>query len=57
MVENRMIGQTVIVSYMKDVATDTLFTTRAIEFKVCRGVYGVRLHPLTRLEPGTVRKT
>ena len=51
-----MIGQTVIVSYMKDVANDTPFTMRAIELKFCTGVYGVRLHLLTRLEPGTVRK-
>ena len=34
-----------------------LFTMKAIEMKLCRVVYGVRLHRLTRFETGTVRKT
>ena len=34
-----------------------LLTMKAIEMKLCRVVYGVRLHRLTRFERGTVRKT
>ena len=36
--------------------TVSLFTMKAIEKKLCRVVYGVRLHCLTRFETGTVRK-
>ena len=34
-----------------------LFTMKAIEMKLCRVVYGVRLHRLTRFETDTLRKT
>ncbi len=34
-----------------------LFTMKAIEMKLRRVVYGVRLHHLTRFEMGTLRKT
>ena len=69
-VEKHLIGQSVIVPYMKDTDSDilglgflitsslmwvsnrrqndTLFTMKAIEMKVCKDVYGVRLHLLTR---------
>ena len=40
--------QKVIVPYMKDAENDTLFTMKAIDMKVCKDVYGVRLHLLTR---------
>ncbi len=34
-----------------------VFTMKPIEMKLSRVVYGVRLHRLTRIEMGTVRKT
>ena len=46
-----------IVPYMTYADNCILFTMKAIEMKLCRFVYGVRLHRLTRFEMGTVRKT
>ena len=51
------ICQKVIVPYMKDADNDILFTMKAIEMKMCMFVYGVKLHLVTRFEPGTIRKT
>ncbi len=56
-IEKHLIGQTVIVQYMKDAGNDILFTMKVNEMKVCRDVYGLRRHLLTRFETGTVRKT
>ena len=47
----------VIVPYMIYANNGILFTMKAIEMKLCRVVYGVRLHRLTIFEMGTVRKT
>ena len=52
-----LICQKVIVPYMTYANNGILFTMKAIEMKLCRVVYGVRLHHLTRFETGTVRKT
>ena len=52
-----LIFQKVIVSYMKDVDNDILFTMKVNEMKVCKDVYGLRWHLRTRFETGTVRKT
>ena len=52
-----LICQKVIVPYMTYANNGILFTMKAIEMKLCRVVYGVRLHRLTRFETGTVRKT
>ena len=43
--------------YMTYANNGILFTMKAIEMKLCRVVYGVRLHRLTRFETVTVRKT
>ena len=51
------ICQKVIVPYMTYSDNNILFTMNAIEINFCRVVYGVRLHRLTRLKTGTVRKT
>ena len=56
-VGKHLICQKVIVPYMKDADNDILFTIKAIEMKICMVVYGVRLHLVTRFEPGTVRNT
>ena len=56
-VGKHLICQTVIVPYMKDADNDILFTVKVYEMKVCTDVYGLRLHLLTRFEPGTVRNT
>ena len=47
----------VIVPCMIYANNGILFTMKAIEMKLCRVVYGVRLHRLTIFEMGTVRKT
>ena len=47
-VGKHLICQKVIVPYMKDAENDTLFTMKAIDMKVCKDVYGVRLHLLPR---------
>ena len=47
----------VIVPYMTYADNGILFTMKAIEMKLRRVVYGVRLYRLTRFETGTVRKT
>ena len=52
-----LIFQKVIVSYMKDADNDILFTMKVNEMKVCKDVYCLRWHLLTRIEPGTVRNT
>ena len=52
-----LICQKVIVPYMTYADNCILFTMKAIEMKLCRVVYGVRLHRLTRFEMCTVRKT
>ena len=52
-----LICQKVIVPYMTYADNGILFAMKAIEKKLCRVVYGVRLHRLTRFEKGTVRKT
>ena len=44
-------------SYMTYANNGILFTMKAIEMKLCKVVYGVRLHRFTRFEMGTVRKT
>ena len=57
LVEKPLIGQTLIVPYMKDANNDILFTMKGIENKFCTDVYGERLHLLTRLKLDSVRKT
>ena len=52
-----LICQKVIVPYMTYADNGILFTMKAIEMKLRRVVYGVRLHRLTRFEMGTLRKT
>ena len=52
-----LICQKVIVPYMTYADNGIVFTMKAIEMKLCRVVYGVRLHRLTRFEMCTVRKT
>ena len=52
-----LICQNVIVPYMIYADNCILFTMKAMEMKLCRVVYGVRQHRLTRFEMGTVRKT
>ncbi len=52
-----LICQKVIVPYMTYANNGILFTMKAIEMKLCKVVYGVRLHRFTRFEMGTVRKT
>ena len=52
-----LICQKVIVPYMTFADNCILFTMKAIEMKLCRVVYGVRQHRLTRFEMCTVRKT
>ena len=42
---------------LHDADNGILFTMKAIEMKLCRVVYGVRLHRLTRFETDTLRKT
>ena len=44
LVEKPMIGQTVIVPYMKDANNGILFTMKCIENTFCTDVYGERLH-------------
>ena len=56
-VGKQMSCQKVIVQYMKDDNNDILFTTKVNEMKVCKNVYGLRWHLVTRFETGTVRKT
>ena len=56
-VGKHMSCQKVIVQYMKDDNNDILFTTKVNEMKVCKDVYGLRWHLVTRFETGTVRKT
>ena len=56
-VVKHLIFQKVIVSYLKDADTDIMFTMNVNEMKVCRDVFGLRWHRLTRFEPGTVRNT
>ena len=46
-----------IVPYMTYANNGILFTMKATEMKLCKVVYGVRLHRFTRFEMGTVRKT
>ena len=50
-----LICQKVIVPYMTYANNGILFTMKAIEMKLCRVVYRVRLHRLTRFETGTVK--
>ena len=57
LVEKPLIGQTLIVPYMKDANNDILFTMKGIENKFCTDVYGERLHLLTRLKLDNLRKT
>ena len=52
-----LICQKVIVPYMTYANNGILFNMKAIEMKLCRVVYGVRMHRWTRFEMGTVRKT
>ena len=52
-----LICQKVIVPYMTYADNGILITMKAIEMKLRRFVYGVRLHRLTIFETGTVRKT
>ena len=52
-----LICQKLIVPYMTYADNGILFIMKAIEMKLCRVVFGVRLHRLTRFETGTVRKT
>ena len=52
-----LICQKVIVPYMTHADNGIVFTMKAIEMKLCRVVYGVRLIRLTRFEMCTVRKT
>ena len=47
----------VIVPYMTYANNGILFTMKAIEMKLCRVVYRVRLHRLTSFETGTVGTT
>ena len=56
-IEKHLIGQTVIVQYIKDADNDILFTMKVNEMKVCTDVYGLRWHLVTSFETGTVRKT
>ena len=42
---------------LNDICQQRYLAMKAIEMKVCRVVYGVRLHRMTRFETGTVRKT
>ena len=56
-VGKQMSCQKVIVQYMKDDNNDILFTTKVNEMKVCKNVYGLRWHLVTRFETGTARKT
>ena len=56
-VGKHMSCQKVIVQYMKDADNDILFTMKVNEMKVCKDVYGLRWHLVTRFETGTVRKT
>ena len=56
-IEKHLVGQKMLVRYMEDTNSDILFTIKGIEINFCRVVYGVRLHRLTRLKTGTVRKT
>ena len=42
-----LIFQKVIVSYLKDADNDILFTMKVNEMKVCKDVYGLRLHLVT----------
>ena len=56
-VGKQMSCQKVIVQYMKDDNNDILFTTKVNEMKVCKNVYGLTWHLVTRFETGTVRKT
>ena len=56
-VEKHLIGQKRIVPYMKDAENDILFTMKAIEMKLFREVYGMRLHLMTKFEQSSVRKT
>ena len=56
-VGKQMSCQKVIVQYMKDDNNDILFTTKVNEMKVCKDVYGLRWHLVTRFETGTARKT
>ena len=52
-----LICQKVIVPYMTHADNGIFITMKAIEMKLRRVVYGVRLHRLTICETGTVRKT
>ena len=52
-----LICQKVIVPYMTYANNGILFTMKAIEMKLCRVVYRVRLHRLKRFEMGTVSQT
>ena len=56
-VEKHLIGQNLIVQYMKDADNDILFTIKGITMKFYREVYGMRMHLLTRFEQSNVRKT
>ena len=56
-VGKQMSCQKVIVQYTKDDDNDILFTTKVNEMKVCKDVYGLSWHLVTRFEMGTVRKT
>ena len=56
-VGKHMSCQKVIVQYMKDADNDILFNMKGNEMKVCKNVYGLRWHLVTRFETGTVRKT
>ena len=49
-VEKHLIGQKLIVPYMKDAENDILFTMKGITMKFYREVYGMRMHLLTRFE-------
>ena len=51
-----LICQNVIVPYMTYADNGILFTMKAIEMKLCRVVYGVRLHRLTIFETGRGRR-
>ena len=42
---------------LHEINNGILFTMKAIEMKLCRVVYRVRLHRLTSFETGTVRTT
>ena len=56
-VEQHLICQKVVVPYMIDGDSDTMFIIKVFEMKFCMDVYGVRRQCLTISEPGIIRNT